>query len=320
MIRLASAALCGILASVFAAAAGADRGACDRACLDGLLGRYLRAVVSHDPATAPLAAGFRQTENAVAVPRGAGAWQSISALGKLQRHYLDVTTQSAGFYGTIVEGEDGGIATLRLRIVNREIAEAEWVIARKDTGGPQANGLGSTSIAGAELSPPPERVLPASARLTRDALIALANGYFDNLQAGDTRLFNAHRGWLRIENGIGTGEGPGGMARGADAGPYAGNAGAPPPPAVAAGSCGSICAVVARRYPIVDEEAGVLLAMVIFQRAPGSKLRRNLLTEWFAIDDGKVRGIYAAMHYLGPTAAAPNWPPYDGNFPLGVVP
>ena len=96
------------------------------------------AVVLHDPVAAPLADGFRQTENAVAVPHGAGAWHSITALDKLQRHFLDTVTQSAGYYGTIVEGADAGIATLRLRIAERRITEAEWVIARKDTGRPQA--------------------------------------------------------------------------------------------------------------------------------------------------------------------------------------
>jgi hypothetical protein len=298
-------------------------GNCNRSCLGGLLEQYLHAVVSHDAAAAPLAAGFRQTENAIAMPLGAGTWQSITALGKLQRHYLDPVTHSAGYYGTIVEGADRGIATLRLRVDGRRIAEAEWVIARKDTGTPQANGPGSTSVAGAELSPPPDTVQPVKSRLSREALIALANGYFDNLQAGDRRLFNAHSGWLRIENGIGTGEGAGGMERGPVEKPYIGGAGGPGPPPVATvapGTCGSICAVVARRYPLVDEAAGVVLAMVIFQRPPGSALRRNLLTEWFAVNDGKVRGIYAAMHYLPPAVAAPNWPPYDGNLPAGVTP
>jgi len=36
----------------------------------------------------------------------------------------------------------------------------------------------------------------------------------------------------------------------------------------------------------------------------------------------KIRTIYTAMFYPAPELAVPNWPPYDGNWPLpaGVVP
>lgn len=331
------------LGLAFATHANAAAAACDRACLRGVLDQYLAAVLAHDPAKAPLATGYRQTENAAAVPRGKGVWKSVTARGKLQRFYVDPVNQSAGFYGTLLEGEDGVIATLRLQVSDRRISEAEWIIGRKNTGTPRADGPGSTSVEGAELSPPPEAPLPRDKRVARADLIALANGYFDSLQSDDTSLFIAHPGWKRTENGIGTGEGPAGMGRGAGAGPYAGrtggggggpavdevnaargrgagNAGGGAAAAPAQPTCGGICAVVARRFPVVDEEAGVVLGLVIFQRPPGNLNRRNLLSEWFAIDSGKVRGIYAAMHYLAPTMPAPNWPPYEGNWPLSFAP
>ena len=188
------------------------------------------------------------------------------------------------------------------------------MIGRVDTGTPLGRGPGSTSAEGAESAPPPDKPLPRAARVSRTAMIAHANGYFDSLQTGNPALMVAHPGWVRIENGIGTGEGPGGARRGGGPGP-----GAASPAAALGGGRGAppgIMAVVARRYPIVDEEAGVVLGMVVFIRPPGSPLRRNLLTEWFSIDSGKLRGIYAAMHYLDPTKMAPNWPPYEGNWPL----
>jgi hypothetical protein len=58
----------------------------------------------------------------------------------------------------------------------------------------------------------------------------------------------------------------------------------------------------------------------MFIRPPGSTARRNLLTEWFRMDDGKIKGIWSAMSYLAPTTAAPNWPPYEGNWPIGEIP
>jgi hypothetical protein len=44
--------------------------------------------------------------------------------------------------------------------------------------------------------------------------------------------------------------------------------------------CGRTC-----RFPVVDEEAGMVLDMVIFIRPPGSTIRQNLLTEWFVTEE-----------------------------------
>jgi hypothetical protein len=80
--------------------------------------------------------------------------------------------------------------------------------------------------------------------------------------------------------------------------------------------------VVARRAPLVDEEAQVVLAYAVFIRRPGSSTPRNVFSEWFVIDESKIRTIYTAMFYPPPELAVPNWPPYDGNWPLpaGTVP
>ena len=71
-----------------------------------------------------------------------------------------------------------------------------------------------------------------------------------------------------------------------------------------------------RRYPVVDEEAGVVLALAIFVRKPGTPTRRNVFSEWFVIDDNKIKSVYSAMFYPTPDVPAPNWPPYEGNWPL----
>ena len=74
--------------------------------------------------------------------------------------------------------------------------------------------------------------------------------------------------------------------------------------------------VVARRIPLVDEEAQVVLGYAVFIRRPGSPTPRNVFSEWFVIDEAKIRTIYTAMFYPSPELAVPNWPPYDGNWPL----
>jgi len=293
----------------------AAAGACDRACLMSTLDQYLSAVMKHDPSAARLFAGYRETDNAAAVKPGQGAWKTVTALGKIQRRYADPVNGSAGYFGTLEEGGNTVIATLRLKIMDRKIAEAEWIIARQDNGGPAPGRGGLMSPEGLASSPPPVEPISKSARSSREAMIAAANSYFDGLQAHNGSLVLAHPGCVRIENGV-TVTGRGGGRGGASV------------PGAVSGDCTSnfeamsMIAVTARRYPVVDEEAGFVLGMVVFIRPPASPLRRNLLSEWFRIEDNKIRGIYAAMYYADPTTPLPNWPPYDGNWPLapGLAP
>ena len=105
-----------------------------------------------------------------------------------------------------------------------------------------------------------------------------------------------------------------------------------PPPPLAPAPPGNDCVagfanltmqfVAARRFPVVDVEAGVVLATAVFIRPPGSPTPRNVFSEWFIIDDGRIRNIYTAMFYPPPQLPVPNWPPYEGNWPLpaAIVP
>jgi len=45
-------------------------------------------------------------------------------------------------------------------------------------------------------------------------------------------------------------------------------------------------------------------------------VRRNMFSEWFFIDNAKIHLIYSAMFYPPSDQPVPNWPPYDGNWPL----
>src|SRR5580698_2409037 len=86
----------------FFALASAYGAGCDRACLKGVLDQYLNAVVQHNPAAAPLTVGFRQAES-----------------------------EQAGYFGTLEEEGGAAVATVRLKIDDRKISEAEWHVARK---------------------------------------------------------------------------------------------------------------------------------------------------------------------------------------------
>jgi hypothetical protein len=321
--------VCAVVAAGGVATASAQA-TCDRACLTGMLDQYLNAVIRHDPSAAPLVVGFRQTENAINVRPGDGVWKTVTGLGTVQRRFLDPTTGEAGYYGLVQEGSSPAIATVRLRVQNRKMTEAEWFIARADDAGlngprqpgrPPANNFNPDYLTA---NPPPERVVPKAQRLTRDELLAIVGSYFDAITSHDGSVALTHPGCGRVENGSPT---PAGRFQ--PPLPRAGAAPAAPPSAAAANNdCVSglknfsAQLVAARRFPIVDEEAQAVLAMAVFIRRPGSPTPRNAFSEWFFIDGGKIRTIYTAMFYPPPELAVPNWPPYDGNWPLpaSIVP
>lgn len=285
---------------------------CDRACLKATLDQYLTAVVKHDPAAAPLFVGFRQTENAVVVRPGTGVWKSVTGLGKMQRRYLDAVSGQAGYFGIVEEGSNLAIVTVRVKVENRKITEAEWLMARK--GDPGLNGPATaTQAAGNFFEPdnlvanaPPDRTLPKAERLSREALIAITNSYFDGLTGRDGSLIIAHPGCTRLENGnTVTGRAGRGGGKGQEA-----------VSDCTSGLTNFSAMVAARRYPVVDEEAGAVLAIGVFVRRPGATTRRNVFSEWFFIDNAKIHTIYSAMFYPTPDAFVPNWPPYEGNWPL----
>jgi hypothetical protein len=284
---------------------------CDRVCLKATLDQYLNAVVQHNPGAAPLSVGFRQTENAMVRRPGAGLWQSAKALGKLQRRYFDPESGQAGYFGTLDEASGPAIVTLRLKVEERKITEAEWVLSRK--GDPGLGPLGGGQANAAYYDPdyliahaPSERVAPKGERVSRADLIAITNSYFDGLSAHDGKLILAYPGCVRVENGALT------TQRAIQGGGQT--------DCTSEGAMANIFAVTARRYPIVDEEAGAVLGLVLFERKPGVAMRRNLLAEWFFIEQGKIRSIYASMYYPDQEAMAPNWPPFDGNWPVAPPP
>jgi hypothetical protein len=196
---------------------------------------------------------------------------------------------------------------VRVKVEHRRITEAEWYMARKgDPGlnGPQVPGQPAGNFFDPDnlaANAPPEKILPREGRASRETLIAVTNSYFDGITTHDGSIIQAHQGCMRVENGnTVTGRGRGG----------------------ATSDCTSnleninVQLVAGRRYPVVDEETGVVLALAIFLRKPGTATRRNVFSEWFVIENNKIRSIYSAMFYPAPEAPAPNWPPYEGNWPL----
>jgi len=322
MTRLGRWMLVAVVAATGSVGSASAQAACDRMCLRGLLDQYLAAVIKHDPRAAPLRVGFRQTENAINVAPGGGVWKTVTGLGKMQRRYLDPVSGQAGYYGLIDEGGNVALATVRLRVEDRKLTEAEWYLARaNDPGlnGPRQPGRPPANLLNPEYliaNPPPDRVVPQAQRLSRDELVAVVNSYFDAITSHDGSVALTHPGCGRAENGS-----PAPAGRFLPPAPAA--TGAPAPAADGSvNDCVSRLAnfnlsmVVGRRIPLVDQEAQMVLGMAVFIRRPGSPTPRNVFSEWFNIEDGRIRTIYTAMFYPGAELAVPNWPPYEGHWPL----
>ena len=180
---------------------------CDRACLRTMLDQYLAAVVKHDPSAAPLVVGFRQTENAINVRPGTGIWKTVTGLGKVQRRYLDPVSGQAAYYGTVEEGSGTAIVTVRVRVENRKLTEAEWFLARADDpglNGPRQPGRPPANLHNPDYlaqNPPPDRVVPRNQRSDRDTLIRIVDSYFDAITSHDGSVALTHQGCGRVENG-----------------------------------------------------------------------------------------------------------------------
>jgi hypothetical protein len=342
MTRFIQQAACAAVIIIASSGSAFAQSSCDRACLGGMLDRYLEAVIAHDPGKAPLVVGFRQTENAVNVAQGKGVWQSVTGLGKVQRRYFDPVAGQAGYFGTVMEGSETAIVTIRLRVEDRKLTEAEWYIARaNDPGmnGPRQPGAAPANLHNPEyleLYPPRMSAVPAAQRVDRATLSRIVDSYFDAITSHDGSIALTHPGCGRAENGS---PAPGGAFL-PPAPPRAGQVAVPPPPSRAGGpgpqqgapgsqqnGVGSrdcvaglenfnAAMVAARRTPLIDEAAQVVLATGVFIRRPGSPTPRNAASWWFVIDEGRIRTTYTAMFYPPPGLAVPNWPPYDGNWPL----
>ncbi|MEO6185818.1 MAG: hypothetical protein ABIP38_12465 [Steroidobacteraceae bacterium] len=297
----------GLLAAVLVSATASAQD-CNRACLKQHLDTYLNAVASHKPEAGGLWAGFRQTENSVVVPEGQGAWKNVTALGSIQRRYLDAVQGQAGYYGTVMMGDEEAVVAIRVKVKWNQVAEAEWFISRKgDPGVTGEPGKTPFNIDTLRATLPAQRVVPKAERLQREVLQAVVNSYFDGITNHNGFIVKGHPGCTRYENGFPTFNSP--MKEGNDIG----NNGKT--------DCRTqadfgVALVAIRDFYVIDDEAQAVMVSAVFLRDQKNAKRRNHFTELFHVDHGKIRDIHAAFYYAPEGRPVPNWPPYDGLFPL----
>jgi hypothetical protein len=151
--------------------------------------------------------------------------------------------------GVVEEHGQPAFMGLRLRAVNGGIADVESVVERK--GEPIPYGMPedykpSTAFA---------KSIPQKARRTRDEMIAIVQSYYDSKLSGTLKTKFARK-CARVINGVATtsGDHPDAkVAKGCAA-------------QVTAGAFKPIEAYRARRFPVVDEERGVVVAITMEDR------------------------------------------------------
>jgi hypothetical protein len=303
---LFSVALC--LAGSLLLASTANAQDCNRDCLKSHLDTYLQAVTTHKPETGGLWVGFRQTENSIVIPEGQGAWENVTGLGSIQRRYLDPVKSQAGYFGTVMMGEEEAVVAIRLKIQWDQVTEAEWFISRKsDPGVTGEPGKTPFNIDTLKATLPIQRVVPQAERMQREALQAVVNSYFDGITSHNGYIVKGHPGCTRYENGFPTFNSP--MTAGMDLG----NNGKT--------DCRTqadfnVAIVAIRDFYVIDEESQAVMVSAMFLRDPKNNKRRNHFTEVFHLDHGKIRDVHAAFYYAPENRPVPNWAPFDGLFPL----
>ena len=153
---------------------------CDRACLEGLVGKYLAALVAHDPSKLPAGKSLRFIENDQPLQLGQGTWVSVSAIGAYRHVFADPQGGQAAAITTVTENGARAILDLRLKVENQRIVEAESQIIRDPMGAARYEQLGAAAPEWVQPVPPAER-------LPRAELIADADKYFQGMQRNDPK-------------------------------------------------------------------------------------------------------------------------------------
>jgi hypothetical protein len=280
---------------------------CDRACLENLVEQYLAAVVAHDPKRLPLSADVMYTENDQVVDPGDGFWKTAGGRGKYTHIFADPENGQVAYMGTMLEAGAPLLMSLRLRVELGRITEIESVYFRPGGGGPN-------NIADMDKPYKPEdfwfKSIPPAQQMSRQELIAVADGYFTGLQKNDGKGINGTGTYPftadchRIENGSPTTNAPR----------------PPDQPADAINLFSMDCLsqfklgiyyvvqnIHGRRYPVVDRERGIVWAHAVFDQGTVSKgilsdgrphefpmFNRPssiLVIEAFLIENGKIRRV-----------------------------
>jgi hypothetical protein len=268
----------------------------NRTALYGVLDGYLAALAARNPERVEWASAPLTSENNVMLEVGDGLWGTIDGIGGYTLRFADVKTGQVGYFGTVDEPGEESAFTVRLAVDPQgKVAEAETIVVRQSDSGIKFENPNYWDKP--ILNANPQKPSP------RDEMVRLSNGYFDTLQLNDGTLHTKfHPDCDRVENGVQTTHNPEFAkivpvsALGCEA-------------QFKMGNYRYDDRLRGRRFPLVDEERGLVLAfgfidhcgrLAEYQLTDGrtvkSPVRRPhsfYLAELFKIDDGMIMQIEA---------------------------
>ena len=268
----------------------------DREGLYEVLEQYRQALAKRDPAAVRWTDAPRTSENNVMLAVGDGLWGTIDSFGPYELRFADPLTGQVGFFGTVHEHLEESACTLRLSIDEAGcIAEAETVVVRQSDSG--------IKFLNPRYWDKPILNADAEQPVAREEMVRIADGYFDTMQLNDGTLHTRfHPDCNRVENGVQTTHNP-------EFAYIVPVAALGPEEQFRMGNYRYDDRLRARRYPLVDEQRGLVLAfgfidhcgrLAEYQLTDGrtvqSPVRRPhsfYFGELFKIDEGMICQIEA---------------------------
>ena len=268
----------------------------DRIALYDVLDNYLAALDARDPKRVSWAASPLNSENNVMLEVGDGLWGTIDRVGDYKLRFADPATGHVGYFGTVHEPIEESAFTLRLKVdAQGRVAESEMLVVRQSDSGIKFENprYWDKPILNADVEAP----------VSRDEMVRLSDGYFDTLQLNDGTIHTKfHPDCNRVENGVQTTRNPE-FAK------------IVPVSALGCeeqfrmGNYRYDDRLRARRFPMVDEERGLVLAFGFIDhsgrldeyqltdgrtvRSPVRRPHSFYIAELFKIDHGMICQIEA---------------------------
>lgn len=260
-------------------------GNCERGCLKQALETYMAAVFKHDPSAAGLSGDHYATENTAVVKNGEGFWKEFSGYGAVNRGYFDPLNGSAAFLGLLKDaGRKDRIVSVRLKVASNKVAEAEWIVAVQGIAG---SNRGDPNPQGLIDYPPPADALPPAERSSRFMIKSLVSDFYQAVADHNGDWVPNDPECYRVENG-----------------------GPPTPKYGCLGHFeafdGRVYDAALRRFPLIDEETGVVLCSIIFVHYPGSGGQDTLVHEYIQIRKDRVHAWWTSMYFLPPGSPVTN--------------
>ena len=266
---------------------------CNRACLESLVNQYLDAVLTHDPKTLPLSADVKYTEQEQIMSVGDGFWKTVAGRGNYNHYFADPVAGQVGWMGTMREKGGLLLMTVRLRVQLGRITEIETSQFRAGGGGPN-------NIAAMDNLKQPEALwlqpIPPAQRASRQQLVNIANAYFEGVQKNDGKGFYPFTDDCdRIENGshtTNTSAAPGARTTT----PNFDYMGSSCKKQLESGYLGIVNSIHHRRFPLIDEERGIVWTNGVFDM-DGTVSQIKLATTGEIADTSSFAGRASSIHF-----------------------